>query len=108
MPKGSPANHPDAGNQLVAIVALVVVAASTAWASAWVCDYVLATFENTNALALIITDAGLKSDDATLERKLSTATVALQTVRDFSLALGIGCLGVGAAVAVRAFRGREG
>ena len=52
-------------------------------------------------MVLLITDAGLKSDDANLERQLSSATAALQAVRDIGYALGFGALGVGVAVLIR-------
>jgi hypothetical protein len=91
-------------NSLVAVISLVIVASVTAWTSAWVCSYVLDAFQSSDTMVLLITDAGLKSDDAKLEGQLSTATVALKTIRDFSWALGIGCGGVAIAVAVRMFR----
>jgi hypothetical protein len=54
-------------------------------------------------MALIIVDGGkqLKSDDATLEKQLTSATIALQTVRDLGWALAVGCVGIGIAVAMR-------
>ena len=57
--------------------------------SAWICESVLAAFGSSQTMALIIVDGGreLKSDDANLERQLTTATLALQTVRDFGLSL---------------------
>jgi hypothetical protein len=56
-------------------------------------------------MALIIVDGGkdLKSDDANLERQLSTATLALQTIRDFGWALAVGSFAVLGAVLVRVF-----
>jgi hypothetical protein len=57
-------------------------------------------------MALIIVDGckELKSDDANLERQLSTATLALQTIRDFGWALSLGCFGVLVAVLVKVFK----
>jgi len=52
-------------------------------------------------MVLLITDAGLKSDDLKLEGQLSSATMALQAVRDVAYALGFGALGVGVAVFIR-------
>jgi hypothetical protein len=44
-------------------VALLVVAAlMAAAASAFICDFVLRSFEDTQAMVLLITDAGTKSD----------------------------------------------
>jgi hypothetical protein len=51
-----------------------------------------------------VTDAGLKSDSADLERNMSTATMALKSVRDLGWALAVGCLGVGVAVFLRSRR----
>jgi hypothetical protein len=53
---------------------------------------------------MIVTDAGLKSDSADLERNMSTATLALKSVRDLGWALAVGCLGVGMAVFLRSRR----
>lgn len=69
-------------------------------------DYVLSSFQNTNAMVMLITDAGTKSDDANLERQLTTATLGLQACRDLGLALAIGCLGTAVAVSIRIWRQR--
>jgi hypothetical protein len=78
----------------------------SAMGSAWICDSVLSAFGNSQTMALIIVDGGkqLKSDDANLERQLSTATLALQTIRDFGWALTLGCFGVLVAVLVKVFK----
>ena len=52
-------------------------------------------------MCLIITDTGIKSDDQNLEHQLSSASLALQSARDFGYALGIGSFGVLVAVLVR-------
>ena len=64
-------------------------------------SFVLDSFQDTNAMVMLITDAGTKSDDKNLERNLSTATLGLQACRDLGLALAIGCFGVGVAVFLR-------
>jgi hypothetical protein len=69
-------------------------------------DYVLSSFQNTNAMVMLITDAGTKSDDKNLERQLTTATLGLQACRDLGLALAIGCLGTAVAVGIRIWRQR--
>lgn len=102
--KQKPKNESD--NSLIAVISLVIVASLTAWASAWVCGYVLDAFQSSDTMVLLITDAGLKSDDAKLEGQLSTATMALRTIRDFSWALGIGCGGVAIAIGIRLFQKR--
>lgn len=55
-------------------------------------------------MALPITDAGTKSDDAGLERQLTSATMGLKACRDLSLALAIGCFGTAVAVGIRIWR----
>ena len=93
-------------NLLWAVTILSVAAGMSALGSAWICDTVLSAFGNSQTMALIIVDGGkeLKSDDANLERQLSTATLALQTIRDFGWALALGCFGVLVAVLVKVFK----
>ena len=67
-------------------------------------DYVLSSFQNTNAMVMLITDAGVKSDDKKLEGQLTTATLGLQACRDLGLALALGCFGTGVAVSIRIWR----
>jgi hypothetical protein len=67
-------------------------------------DYVLSSFQNTNAMVMLITDSGTKSDDKNLERQLTTATLGLQACRDLGLALAIGCFGTAVAVGIRIWR----
>jgi len=88
-------------NLLLAVASLVIVSAITAGSCAWISGYVLSSFQDSNTMVLLITDAGLKSDDLKLEGQLSSATMALQAVRDVAYALGFGALGVGVAVFIR-------
>jgi hypothetical protein len=64
-------------------------------------DHILSSFANSETMALLITDAGTKSDDANLERQLTSATMGLRACRDLGWALAVGCLGVGVAVFLR-------
>jgi hypothetical protein len=80
-----------------------MAAATTAYTSGFVLDQL----QSTDALVMLITDGGIKSDSASLERNLSSATLALQSVRDLGLALSFGCLAVAVAVGVRLWRGRR-
>jgi hypothetical protein len=64
-------------------------------------SYVLDSFQDSNAMAMLITDAGVKSDDKKLEGQLTSATLGLQACRDLGLALSIGCVGVGVATFLR-------
>jgi hypothetical protein len=102
---------PESGNAnlLLAVCLLTGFAGLSALASAYVAGYVLDQLQNTEALALIVTDGGLRSDSANLERNMSWATAALKSVRDLGWALAVGCLGVGLAVIIRTLRkGRHG
>lgn len=91
-------------NLLWASVGLIACSFVGAVAVYYLCDYVLSSFQDTNAMVMLITDAGTKSDDKNLERNLTTATLGLQACRDLGLALAFGCLGCGVAVGVRLFR----
>jgi hypothetical protein len=63
---------------------------------------------STDALVLLVVDGDkFKSDSQSLERNLSSATLALQSVRDLGLALSFGCLAVAVAVGIRLWRGRR-
>lgn len=84
-----------------ATVALLVCSAVGAFAVAYIADYILSSFQSSNTMALLITDAGTKSDDANLERQLTSATMGLKACRDLGWALAVGCMGVGVAVFVR-------
>ena len=93
-------------NLLIAVMGLVIAAALAAIMSAWIAGYVLDQLQNTEALAMIVTDGGLKSDSKSLEQNMSSATLALKSCRDLGWALGVGCFGVGLAVLLRMYRKR--
>lgn len=61
-------------------------------------DHVLSSF--------LITDAGIKSDDAQMQGRLDSATIGLQACRDLGLALAVGCFACAVAVSIRLFRAR--
>ena len=86
---------------MLAVCLLTAFAGLTAFASAFVAGYVLDQLQSTEALALIVTDGGLKSDSKDLEQNISAATLALKSVRDLGWALAVGCIGVGVAVFIR-------
>lgn len=98
------AKESGASNLLLAVTLLTAFAGVSALSSAYISGYVLDQLQNTEALALIVTDGGLKSDSANLERNMSWATAALKSVRDLGWALAVGCLGVGVAVFLRSRR----
>ena len=104
MAKRSPSPESGNANLLLAVCLLTAFAGLTALSSAWIAGYVLDSLQSTDALVMIVTDSGLKSDSATLERNMSTATLALKSCRDLGWALAVGCFGVGVAVFLRSRR----
>ncbi len=93
---------PSEGNNLLYAVGLLVIAAFVSAAcSAFICDFVLRSFQDSQSMVLLITDAGTKSDDKNLERNLTSATLALKSCRDLGWALSVGCFGVGVGVFLR-------
>ena len=101
MAKPSPESPRANDNLLLSVVGLLLVCAITAILVASICAFVLDSFQDSHAMAMILTDSGVKSDDKTLERNLSSATLALKACRDLGWALGMGSCGVGLAVFVR-------
>jgi len=57
-------------------------------------------------MVLLITDAGLKSDDKNLEHQLSSATMALKVSADVAYALVIASLMMALALAWRVYAGK--
>jgi hypothetical protein len=105
MEKAKPqAKESGSANLLLAVTLLTVFAGVSALSSAYISGYVLDTLQSRDALVMIVTDAGIKSDSATVEQGLSAATLALRSVRDLGWALSVGCLGVGVAVFIRSRR----
>jgi hypothetical protein len=92
------------GNLLLAVTLLTAFAGLAALASAYIAGFVLDTLQSRDALVMIVTDAGIKSDSVSVEQGLSSATMALKSVRDLGWALAVGCLGVGVAVFLRSRR----
>ena len=106
MPRKS--NQPSADDNLVLVVCfLTAFAGLSAFASAYISGYVLDTLQSRDALVMIVTDAGIKSDSVSVEQGLSSATTALLAVRDLGMALSIGCLGVGLALSIRQYKARK-
>lgn len=91
-------------NLVWAIIGLLGISLTAAGFTAWTCDYVLASFQDSNTMALLITDAGLKSDDKNLEGNLTTATNTLRYLKDIGLAVVVGGTGVAASLLLRHFR----
>jgi hypothetical protein len=91
-------------NLLLAVTLLTGFAGVAALASAYISTVVLDLLQSRDALVMIVTDAGIKSDSVSVEQGLSSATMALKSVRDLGWALAVGCLGVGVAVFLRSRR----
>lgn len=105
MRKRKPSPQPSAGsNLLLAVCLLTAFAGLSAFASAYVAGVVLDLLQSRDALVMIVTDGGIKSDSVSVEQGLSAATLALKAVRDLGWALAVGCLGVGVAVFIRSRR----
>jgi hypothetical protein len=88
-------------NLHLCVVTLIVCTLLSAASIIWIVDLVQESFQSTNAMALIITNAGIKSDDPNLEQNLSVATDALSMCKDFAWALVTGLLVCLFAVGVR-------
>jgi hypothetical protein len=88
-------------NLHLCVVTLIVCTLVSAISIIWIVDFVQESFQSTNAMALIITDAGIKSDDPNLEHNLSVATDTLSMCKDFAWSLVVGLLVCLFAVGVR-------
>ena len=95
------------GNLLLAVCLLVSFAGLASVTTAYTAGFVLDQLQNTDAMVMLVTDGGIKSDSKELESNLSSATLALQSVRDLGLALSFGCLAVAVAAGLRVWRGRQ-
>jgi len=100
MPKESPQKSGD-NNLLISAGIILCIASLCAVYTATVVDGVLSAFASTEAMVMLITDSGIKSDDLKTERQLSEATIALQTSRDIAVALVVASLMMGSALAWR-------
>ena len=100
MPKESPQKSGD-NNLLIAAGIILGIAALCAVYTATVVDGVLSAFASTEAMVMLITDSGIKSDDLKTERQLSEATLALRASRDIAVALGVASLMMGLALGWR-------
>ena len=104
MAKPSPSpKSADEVNLWWALVGLLTISLLAAGFTAWTCDWVLASFQDSNTMALLITDAGLKSDDAKLEAHLTSATNTLRYLKDIGLAVVVGGAGIALALLIKHF-----
>jgi hypothetical protein len=88
-------------NMRLAVIGCVIVSMICALTVYFTADFILASFQSTEAMVMLITDAGIRSDDKTLEKNLTSATLALSTCRDVCLALFLGCCLIGGAMVVK-------
>ena len=95
---------PDTNQNLIwAVVGLLGVALLASGFTAYACEYVLKSFQDSNTMALLITDAGVKSDDIKLEHQLTSATLTLRFLRDIALATVVGGSGVALTIGLRSW-----
>jgi len=106
-PPQSPVKTAGEVNLMWALLGLLSISLLAAGFTAWTCDYVLASFQDSNTMALLITDAGLKSDDAKLEGNLTTATNTLRYLKDIGLAVVVGGTGIAVSLLVRRYTQRN-
>ena len=101
-------DQPSADDNLVIVVCfLTLFAGLSAFSSAYIAGVVLDTLQSRDALVMIVTDAGIKSDSISVEQGLSSATTALLAVRDLGMALSIGCFGIGLALGIRQYKAKR-
>lgn len=81
-------------NLIIVVLSILVISLAVGLLTAYSCDWVLESFGNSNTMVMLITDAGIISDDKHLEHELTQATATLTFLRDISLALVIGSVGV--------------
>lgn len=88
-------------NFVIAIIILVICSLICSLSVVYICDYVLDSFSNSNAMVGLITDSGLIFDDKNLESNISNATFGLKAARDFGSALSIGLIGISIVIILR-------
>lgn len=95
-------------NLYLAIWFVLGIAGGCALYTSYVIRSTLETLANSNAMALIIVDAGkdFKSDDGKLGDKLNEATLALLNTCDVAYALAVGCLLISIALIWKSIRDR--
>lgn len=92
--------HP--ANLLLAVIGSLVIASLCAATVYFTSQFILDSIQNSNVMALLITDQPgqtFVADDKNLERNLNSAKAALLTCRDLSLALFVSCGLIGCSLA---------
>lgn len=106
MRKRNPQKSGD-NNLLISAGIILGIATLCAVYTTTVVDGVLSAFSSTEAMVMLITDSGIKSDDLKTERQLSEATLALRASRDIAVALSVASLMMGLALGWRVW-GQKG
>jgi hypothetical protein len=104
-PSSAPSVHED--NLVIAIVIMITITALCSVVTAFILQETLDTFQDSNAMVMLITDSGIKSDDKDTERRLSSATMAMIHTRDVSIAMFVGILMAAAGMTYRFFKGKR-
>lgn len=94
-------------NLVIAVGIILAVSCVCAIYTAWIVNGVLEAFASSQTMALLITDAGVKSDDANLERQLSSATLALKMSADIAYALVVASVMMAGALVWRVFAKKD-
>ena len=98
-PKPKPVSGND--NDVVAVGISAFVTIACAATTACLLQYTLNSFQDSRAMAGIITDSGLVFDDKNTERQLSQATLAMKATRDIAIAMAFGSIAVLGAIIYR-------
>jgi len=101
-PKPKPVSGNDNDVYAVGISAFVTIACAAT--TAWLLQYTLNSFQDSRAMAGIITDSGLVFDDKNTERQLSQATLAMKATRDIAIAMAFGSTAVLGAIIYRVIK----
>jgi multidrug efflux pump subunit AcrB len=107
MPKDADSLRFNPHNLLIAVVGCVLISGLCAVTLYLTADFILTSIHKADFMVLLITPdqpGGFASDDKRLQENLNSATQALITCRDISLALAFGCALIGGALAYRALK----
>lgn len=89
---------------MIAIGITAVVSIACSAATAYLIQKTLNAFQDSHAMAGLITAEGLKFDDKNTEAQLSSATLALIATRDIAMAVGFGSVMVVTGLTWRAIK----
>jgi|LauGreDrversion4_2_1035121.scaffolds.fasta_scaffold40066_5 hypothetical protein len=104
--KPKPKSESGSANDIYAVGVSAVVSVLCAGATAGLLQYTLDSFNDSRAMAGLITDSGLVFDDKNTERQLSQATLAMKATRDIAIAMAFGSTAVLGAIIYRVVKNR--